>query len=299
MNSQTLTIKYLAFLERKGKTFNIFFGIICTALLGFLDYNSDTITGVDYTLAFFYLLPVSFVAWFSGRNAGMSISVFCVLTKMAVLPASVKKFSLVIWENSTSLAFFLVTTLLIVKIRQLLEQERVLSRTDHLTGAVNARAFLELLTNEIYRQDRHYHPFGLAYIDIDNFKEINDNLGHAAGDIVLKTVVATISDNLRRTDTIARLGGDEFGILFPDTDAEAGPSAINKIREQLQICMMHNNIPVTFSIGLITCPEPPDSANEVITLVDSLMYEVKKNGKNSVRHAVYARKDQKPHSDAD
>jgi len=293
MGFRTLTIKYFDYLERQGKTFNIVAGLYCTALLGFLDYYSDTITGVDYTLAFFYLLPVSFVAWFSGRNAGIAISLLCVLTKMSVQPASKEAISLVIWKNGTSLAFFLVITILIVKIRQLLDQERVLSRTDNLTGAVNARAFLELLTNEIYRQDRYDHPFGLAYIDVDNFKEINDNMGHAAGDIVLKTVVKTISENLRRTDIIARLGGDEFGILFPDTDEEAGPAVIGKIREQLNICMMQHNIPVTFSIGLLTCPEPPESANEIITIVDNLMYHVKKNGKNSVRHAVYAKEEEK------
>jgi diguanylate cyclase (GGDEF)-like protein len=290
MTPKTLIIRYLGYLERQGKAFNIVAGLYCTALLGFLDYYSDTITGADYTLAFFYLLPVSFVAWFAGKKAGIAMSIVCVLTKMSVQPVSGESLTLVIWKNGTSLAFFLVVTILIATIRQLLEQERVLSRTDHLTGAVNARAFLEVLTNEIYRQGRHYHPFGLAYIDIDNFKDINDNLGHTAGDIVLKTVVKTISDNLRRTDIIARLGGDEFGILFPDADEEAGPAAINKIREQLNIYMLQHNIPVTFSIGLLTCPEPPDSANEIITLVDNLMYEVKKNGKDNVCHAVYAKK---------
>ena len=292
MDFQSLTIKYFNYLDRQGKVFNIVAGLYCTAFLGFVDYYSDTITGTDYTLAFFYLLPVSFVSWFSGRNAGIGISLICVLIKASILFGSEEPISLVIWENGTALAFFLVTTSLITRIRQLLENERVLSRTDHLTGAVNARAFLEVLTNEIYRQGRYYHPFGLSYIDVDNFKEINDNLGHAAGDIVLKTVVTTISENLRRTDIIARLGGDEFGILFPDTDEEAGLAAINKIRNQLDACMTQHNIPVTFSIGLLTCPAPPESANEVITLVDNLMYEVKKNGKNSVRHAVYVKKEE-------
>jgi len=290
MGFRTLTIKYFDYLERQGKTFNIVAGLFCTALLGFLDYYSDTITGVDYTLAFFYLLPVSFVAWFAGLEAGIAISLVCILTKMFVLLSSVEPLSLVLWKNGTSLAFFVVITILIAKIRQLLEHERILSRTDHLTGAVNARAFLEALKNEIYRQGRHYHPFGLAYIDVDNFKEINDIFGHKAGDIVLKTVVETISEKLRRTDMIARLGGDEFAILLPDTDEAAGPSAIGKIREQLNITMQQYSLSATFSIGLLSCTEPPESADEVITLADNLMYEVKKNGKNGVRHAVYAKK---------
>jgi len=298
VSPQTLTIKYFAYLERQGKAFNIIAGLLCTALLGLLDYYSDFITGVDYTLVFFYLLPVSFVAWFAGEKAGIAISLVCVLTKMSVQLGSEESLVLILWKNGTSLAFFLVITILIAKIRQLLEHERALSRTDHLTGAVNARAFLETLKNEIYRQGRHYHPFSLAYIDIDNFKEINDNFGHSAGDFVLQTAVETISRNLRRTDIIARIGGAAFAILLTDANEAAGPAAMEKIREQLHIGMRQYNLPVTFSIGLITCTGQPESADEVITLADNLMYDVKKNGKNGIRHAVYAGKDQKPCSDA-
>jgi len=290
MNLRTLAIKYFAYLDRQGNTFNIVVGLLCTALLGFMDYYSDTITGVDYTLVFFYLLPVAIVAWFAGREAGMAISLACVLTKMSIQFSSEEAMSLIIWKNGTSLAFFLVITILIAKIRQLLEHERILSRTDHLTGAVNIRAFLEALTNEIYRQRRSYHPLALAYIDIDNFKEINDNFSHSAGDAVLQSVVATIAANLRRTDIIARIGGDEFAILLHDSDAAAGLAAINKIREQLHINTKRHNSPVTFSIGLLTCLESAESADEILTIADNLMYEAKKSGKNSIRHAVYAGK---------
>ena len=296
MNLRTLAIKYFAFLDRQGKPFNIVAGLFCTALLGFLDYYSDTVTSVDYTLVFFYLLPVSFVAWFAGRKAGIAISLACVLTKMSIQFSSEEAIALVIWKNGTSLAFFLVITILIAKIRQLLGHERLLSRTDHLTGAVNIRAFLEALTNEIYRQRRSYHPLALAYIDIDNFKEINDSFSHAAGDAVLQSVVATIAANLRRTDIIARLGGDEFAILLHDSDAAAGLAAINKIREQLHSSMKRHNSPVTFSIGLLSCSEPPESADEILTLADNLMYEVKKSGKNGIRQAVYAGKTLEPAS---
>jgi len=296
MHLRNLAIKYIDFLDRQGKTFNIVAGLLCTAFLGVLDYYSDTITGEDYSLAFFYLLPVSFVAWFAGRRAGVAISLACVLTKMSILFSTVETTSLVIWKNGTALAFFLIITVLIAKIRQLLEHERLLSRTDHLTGAVNIRAFLEALTNEIYRQRRSYHPLTLAYIDIDNFKDINDNFSHAAGDVVLQSVVATIVASLRRTDIIARLGGDEFAILLHDSDEVAGLAAINKIREQLHINTKRHNSPVTFSIGLLSCLEPPESAEEILTLADKLMYEVKKSGKNSIRHAVYAEKALEPAS---
>lgn len=290
MNVRTLIIRYFAFLDQQGKTFNIVAGLLCTALLGWLDYYSDTIAGVDYTLVFFYLLPVSFAAWSAGRRAGIVISLACVLTKMSIQFSFEETISLVIWKNGTSLAFFLTITVLIAKIRNLLEHERLLSRTDHLTGAVNTRAFLEALSNEIFRQRRARHPLNLAYIDIDNFKEINDNFSHAAGDAVLKRVAATITANLRQTDILARLGGDEFAILFHDSNEAAGLVAINKIREQLQISMKHHTPHVTVSIGLLSCPVPPESADEILTLADNLMYEAKKTGKNRICHAVYAQK---------
>lgn len=288
MLTRGLTNKYFIFLEQQGKAFNIVAGLYCTAALGFLDYYTDSLLGSDYTLAFFYLLPVAFVAWLAGRNAGLAISLLCAATRMFVQRDAQEQLSFILWENGTSLAFFFVITLLLTKVKQLLVHERALSRIDHLTGAVNARAFLEGLKHEIYRQGRSYQPFGLAYIDIDNFKEVNDRFGHKAGDIVLKTVVDTIAANLRRTDIIARLGGDEFAILLPDTGEDAGPAVLRKVRNQLRTCMEQYELAVTFSIGLITCNQPPVSADEIITLADKLMYEVKNNGKDNIRHAVYA-----------
>lgn len=287
MNVRALTIKYFDFLDRQGNIFNIIVGLACTALVGVLDYYLNYITKTNYTLAFFYLLPIAFVAWFAGKKAGVAISLTCAITKMLVYPLENQSLSQGIWRNCTACAFFLIIALLLAKVRQLLDHERLLSRTDHLTGAVNTRAFQEILANEILRQRRQNHPFALAYIDVDNFKEINDRFGHTTGDFLLRTVAETIDATLRRTDVIARLGGDEFALLLPHTDVEAAPIAIDKISEQLHISMNTHHLPVTFSIGLLTCSQPPGSAAEIITLADDLMYSVKKSGKNSVRHAVY------------
>jgi len=287
MNLIDLTEKYFGFLERKGKVFNLVFGLICTALIGTLDYFLDIVSGTDFTLAFFYLLPIAFVAWFAGKPAGIAISLISAITRMSINPLVHQSLSQIIWRNLNAFAFFIIIALLLAKLRQMLDHEREMSRTDFLTGAVNSRAFMQTLTDEIYRQQRYCHPFALAYIDLDNFKQINDSYGHTTGNFVLRTVVETISANLRRTDVIARLGGDEFAILFPATDAAAAPVAIDKIRDQLHIAVKRHKLPITFSIGLLTCQTPPGSADEIVTLADKLMYEVKKSGKNSVRHATY------------
>jgi len=282
-----LTERYFGFLERKGKVFNLVVGLLCTAMIGALDYFLDIATGTDFTLAFFYLLPIAFVAWFAGKPAGIAISLISAITKISINPLLNQSLSQVIWRNLNAFAFFIIIALLLAKLRQMLDHEREMSRTDFLTGAVNSRAFMQTLSDEIYRQRRYCHPFALAYVDLDNFKEINDSYGHTTGNFVLRTVVETISANLRRTDVIARLGGDEFAILLPDTDAAAAPAAIEKIREQLHTAMKRHKLSITFSIGLLTCQTPPGSADEIITSADNLMYEAKKSGKNSVRHATY------------
>lgn len=289
MRIRNLAVRYCEFLDRKGRAFNIVVGVICALLLAAIDYYSDIFLNVDYTLALFYLLPVAFVAWFAGRNAAMAMALVCVVTKLAIQFYTKEPLLLLIWKNGSTLAFLLVVGILLAKMRQLLDHERALSRTDHLTGAVNRRVFLEVTTNEIFRLHRQGHPFSIAYIDLDNFKDINDNYDHSTGDVLLQTVVTTISANLRRTDVVSRLGGDEFAILFTNSDEKAALVAIHKILEQLHASMKRHKLAVTFSIGLLTCPVAPKTANEIVSLADNLMYEVKKTGKNGIRHAVYAR----------
>lgn len=291
MRIRSMAIRYCEFLDRKGRTFNIVAGVACTVLLGVLDYYSDIYFGVDYSLALFYLLPVAFVAWFSGRNAAIAIALTCAVIKISIQLCSPEELSLLIWKNSTAFAFFLVVGTILAKMRMMLDHERELSRIDPLTGALNRRAFLEITTNEIYRLRREGHPFTIAYIDLDKFKEVNDTHDHGTGDFLLQTVVKTIDAHLRRTDVVSRLGGDEFAILFTNTDEQAALVAIHKIRDQMDASMKQHKLEVTFSIGVLTCIAAPKNVDEIITLADNLMYEVKRSGKNGIRHAVYASHD--------
>lgn len=279
---------YCEFLDRQGPTFNTVAGVLCTVLLGLFDYYTDTRFGPEYTLELFYLLPVAFVAWFAGRKAAIAIALTCTASKILVQGFFPEPLSLMLWRNGSAFGFFLVVGLLLAKMRELLNYERILSRLDHLTGAFNRRAFLEVTTNEIFRLDRHGPPFTIAYIDLDNFKEINDTYDHSTGDRLLRTVVSTITRHLRRTDTVARLGGDEFAILFTNTGEQEARVAVRKIREQLQLSVKELQLAVTFSIGVLTCNSAPETVDEIISLADNLMYTVKKSGKDGVRHAVYA-----------
>ena len=157
-----------------------------------------------------------------------------------------------------------------------------MSRKDFLTGVANSRSFYEIATKEIERTARFIHPLSLAYIDIDNFKQVNDTLGHSAGDKLLHSVADKIKENIRTIDAVSRLGGDEFAILMPETNAENAMSALNKLQHYLMDMVQENNWPVTFSIGVVTCSESC-KLDELIKEADNLMYKVKVSGKTELK----------------
>ncbi len=167
-----------------------------------------------------------------------------------------------------------------------LEDERNLSRVDFLTGIGNRRAYYEAVEREANRSRRYRRPFTLVYLDVDNFKTINDDRGHEEGDRLLRTVAAKLKKVTRETDTVARLGGDEFAILLCESDVEAAGLAAKNIEGSLMKVMQQHGWDVSFSIGARTFREPSDSVDHMVKLADELMYEVKKNGKNAVASRV-------------
>ena len=157
-----------------------------------------------------------------------------------------------------------------------------------MTGAISIRYFYELAQIEISRAQRYRRPFTLAYIDLDNFKAVNDRLGHSTGDRVLRAVTDGISRQIRPADTLARLGGDEFALLLPETDGEAAKTVINRIHSSLVDEMLRNGWMVTFSVGVVTFNEVPKTVDEMVKMADSAMYSVKAAGKNGVNYSIYA-----------
>lgn len=279
----------LPYLERRSKPFSIACGLLFTLLLGLIDYLS----GYEFSFAVFYLLPVSVVAWAAGKSAGMATSVICAITWVLVNYFSGQHFTHPLapyWNALTQLGFFAVVTLLIANMRSSLEYAWMLTRTDSLTSVFNRRAFREMLHLELARASRYSHSLTLIYLDVDNFKAVNDEEGHGAGDALLRKVAETLKQNLRATDVVARLGGDEFAVVLPEADKETARQTSSKLHEKLLETMAAAHWPVTFSMGVLTWNQVPQpvTVDEAIHQVDILMYSVKHRGKNGIRHLIYS-----------
>ena len=191
------------------------------------------------------------------------------------------------WNSLARFGFFAVVTLLLAAQRRAHAEVLDMARTDFLTGVTSQRYFYELAQIEIDRSRRYRHPVTLAYIDLDNFKDVNDRLGHVTGDALLRVVAGHIRRNTRSVDVVARIGGDEFVLLLPETGVQPAQAAVSKIMSILTQAMRQNEWPVSFSIGVVTFLELPPALEEMLDMADSLMRSVKADSKNGVRFSVY------------
>lgn len=164
-----------------------------------------------------------------------------------------------------------------------LEMEKI-AKTDPLTLLPNRRATIEKINYEIVRYRRNNKQFTIVISDIDNFKAVNDNHGHDAGDKVLVTLAKLMTHTIRKQDICARWGGEEFLFLLPETDAAGGVTISEKIRKQIdkKIFKFNDNVlPVTMTFGLCTFSKDL-TIDECISNADKALYEGKKTGKNRV-----------------
>ena len=278
--------RLLTFLETlsKGRLITIATGIVF--VLGFIDY----LTGFELSFSFFYLIPVTMIAWAVGRNQGLTFSVLGAsmwLTSNLLSGQSFTNIFIGVWNTLIRFGFYSVVTILISELRHALEEERLLANTDPLTGALNRRSFNEVAEKRMIISEVNRHPYTMVYIDLDNFKTVNDVLGHAVGDLVLKMVVDIIQKQIRNTDFLARLGGDEFAILLTDIDQNNAQIIVQRLQSALLEKMERNEWDITFSIGVLTVLSMPESVDKLVSLTDALMYDVKGRGKNAIQYSVY------------
>ena len=178
---------------------------------------------------------------------------------------------------------------LVMAIDRLRNEVADLALMDDLTGVANRRLLVQRLTEECARSDRSKQPFALLVIDLDSFKAINDNHGHAAGDACLQHFTLMAQTRLRAGDTLARTGGDEFCILLPDSTLREGAMIARRIievcREDAATCTT-NEVPIAVSIGVAQWTrEVGGFPDRLVAAADHALYVAKKEGKN--RYSVY------------
>jgi diguanylate cyclase (GGDEF)-like protein len=259
-------------------------GLALVFLIALLDYEA----GPHFRPSILYLIPVAACSWWGGVSYGVLVSLTSSVAWYVVdqMEFPLESTPAGVWNGVIRFGTLALVSSLVSRLHVAVLRERWLARTDPLTGAANARTFYETAVLEAERATRTSRPLTLAYIDLDNFKQLNDQLGHAAGDETLIGVVRLIHENLRGLDLLARLGGDEFALLLPETANDGAVALLSRIQEILTADMVRKGSPVTFSVGAITFLRPVWDVDVMIRRVDALMYMAKKKGKGRVEHAV-------------
>ena len=256
------------------------FGIFAVGLIDFA-------TGIEIRAFPLYFFPLMVAAWYLGKIASFTLSVLAAIVWVIIaMYFGGREYSQsYIWVVNffTQLSTFTLVSLIIVSLNQALTKERILSRTDNLTGLLNRGAFYEHSQILLNLCRRHKRSITFAYIDLDNFKNANDTLGHHHGDLILSKVGSVLKQNLRSSDVAGRMGGDEFVVLLP----ELSPTNARKVLENIRIRI--EEVPelmacnVTPSIGVISYIEAPtELVEKLIKTADELMYRAKKTGKNHI-----------------
>jgi diguanylate cyclase (GGDEF)-like protein len=159
------------------------------------------------------------------------------------------------------------------------------ARTDGLTGLVNHKSFYEVLEKELWRSKRYGEQISLIMVDIDNFKKINDTLGHRAGDLIIKEISNRILQSIRQIDTAARYGGDEFAIILPNTsliDAAVVAERMVNVVGSTPVIWQKEEIPISISVGLGQY-DSEDSPDDIASRSDKALYAAKQAGKNTFK----------------
>ena len=261
-------------------------GLTLIALLGILDH----LTGFELSFSVFYLIPIILAAWYVGKGAGLVMSLISAFTWLGMDFTSGHAYSqawMPFWSATVRLVFFALIAYLTAEIKLRLQVEQVSARTDALTGLKNSLAFREEADLIFKSAKRHNYPVTVGFIDLDDFKAVNDEQGHAEGDRVLKVVAATLQLSARESDIAARLGGDEFALVLSHTDLAGARTFFDRLHARLLWAMREGSWPIGFSIGVAIFADSVPGYGDALESADTLMYGVKSGSRNDVSYQVF------------
>jgi diguanylate cyclase (GGDEF)-like protein len=251
-------------------------------------YALNARTPPELRLGILYVVPVLLAAWHDGPGWGSAFAVATgglrFLTGIEHLPPGTP----LAIPLANDAAYLLVVGVAIAGLSRLRGTEAQLEQLatrDPLTDVLNARAFSEELAQELRRNRRYGRPLALIYLDLDDFKRVNDAHGHATGDAVLRLVADAMRRAVRQADVVGRLGGDEFGVLLPETDGAVAQAAADRLATGIRT-VFRGTPSVTASIGVVAVSGTEADADALLHAADQAMYEAKRAGKDRVVRAA-------------
>ena len=253
------------------------------ALIGVV-YWINTRTAPEFRLGILYLIPVLLVAWHDGLVWGILFALGTTLLRYVTGIDQMAAGTPLVAHAVNEAGYLAVVGLAIAGLSQLRRTQAQLediATRDSLTSVLNARAFTDELGQELGRNRRYGRPLALIYLDLDDFKRVNDAHGHATGDAVLRLVADAMRSAVRQSDLVGRLGGDEFAVLMPETDGTVAHAAATRLVTGIRT-VFRGTPSVTASIGVVSCAGTEAGSEELLRKADQAMYEAKRAGKDRV-----------------
>jgi len=247
-------------------------------------YWVNAVTPPDGRFGILYTIPVLLVTWTEGLVWGIVFAAATTVFREAIAWVQMPVDTPMLWRVMNGLAYLAVLGVAMAGLQTLRHSQAQLARLvtqDSLTNVLNARAFAERLGQELDRNRRYPRPLALMYMDLDNFKVINDTHGHQTGDAVLRLVADAMRSSVRQADVVGRMGGDEFAVLMPETDAPLADAAAKRLVVGLRT-VFKGTPTVTASIGVVSCTSTDASTDDLLRRADQAMYDAKKSGKDRV-----------------
>jgi diguanylate cyclase (GGDEF)-like protein len=241
-------------------------------------------TSADLRLGILYVIPVLLAAWHDGLGWGISFALATALLRFGVGIDQLPLDTPLLVRILNEVAYLAVVGVAIAGLSQLRRtqsQLQLLATHDPLTTVLNARAFASQVAQELGRNRRYGRPLALIYLDLDDFKKVNDAHGHATGDAVLRLVADAMRSAVRQADVVGRLGGDEFGVLMPETDGDVAHAVANRLAGGIRT-VFRGTPSVTASIGVVAVSGTEAGSDELLRKADQAMYEAKRAGKDRV-----------------
>jgi diguanylate cyclase (GGDEF)-like protein len=257
---------------------------LCMALVASVAAFRVTV-GHDVPIADFILVPVAGMAWLARSRWYAYLAALLTATVtvgMAEVGEASAPWGAAIGAGLVRLLLYVVVIVFVQAMHDLQVQRDAEAHHDHQTGAANSRAFEAAAWTEIERLRRYGRPVSLLYLDVDDFKTVNDRFGHTAGDKVLGAVSHVMRCTVRANDVVARLGGDEFAVLMPETEHFSAVAVARRVREELRRVTLPDGQAVRFSMGVASFDQAPASVDAMIHQADALMYRAKSSGKDRI-----------------